>query len=1041
MEPPDEPTWGFCNNPNGIQKMTTLAKATSVRRAMRRFLYFIFVASILGYGAWVTPAAGQTGKGTITGTAKDSAGAPLPSTVIELQPLGRRVVSDDQGQFRISDVPAGEYTLSASYVGLNPFSATVKVEAGQTVNIDPALQVASQADQVVVTGERLQGEAEAINIERTSDEIVQVLPSRVINSLPNTNIADAVGRLPSVSLERDEGEGKYVQIRGTDPRLTNVTVNGVNLPSPEGVVRNIKLDAIPASLVERIEVFKTLSANMDADGIGGTVNLITRTPAEKPTYEFGGTFGHNPIQNGYNRGGLDGTFGKRFGVNKKLGFLLNGAWDQTNRGIDDLEPSQAVGSNPATGANLAFTNSEDRRSYDYYRTRYGFSTDIDYNLKPGSSVYVKGLYSDFHDYGDTIVYTPNSGTNIKSVNGSVITFDNAQDCVAVNQAADLTNPGSNPCSPGSYAYRHYVRRPDQQVYSFSTGARHDLSSTLITYEFGGSRSHNIGGQDFATTNFAAPTASYDNAGNLLPGSTGADLAVNLRNPYRPNFNALDGSNIYDPTQYQLTNTSFTHYIATQLNFQGAASVARRYSVHSHFGTFEMGIKIRNSHSNQSENDQIYNNNTANIPLNSVLGTYTNPTYYDGSFAVNGVDYGPTSSYNKITQSVLSNLSQFQLNQASSIRRSAGAFFDANERIYAGYLQNVISFGKLRLQTGVRFDAADTSFLANHIATADPNDPTVTATNPRITPITQSSGYFNALPSIQAQYLLEKNTNLRANFSQGIARPNIGDLVPTTIVDPNASPKTVTEGNPNLQPTKANNYDILIEHYFQPLGIIQGGYFYKQLSNPIYQTVSLLGPTDPNAGFRLLQTVNGPNAHIQGIELSWEQRFSFLPGFLSGFGVAANYSYTQSAVSFPANFSPSSPGGQGRIDHPALPRQAPNTWNAGFTYDKSRFSMRFAVSHNDANIQFYNYTHTDAATDKDPILGIKGPTGDVYFYAHTQFDIQGSYRLVKGLRFEASGLNLSNEVFGFYQGSPIYPIQREYYKPTFSVGMRWSSSSE
>src|ERR1700688_3122120 len=311
--------------------MTTLATVTSVRRAMRRFLYLIFVVSILGYGAWVAPAAGQSGKGTITGTAKDSAGAPLPSTQIELQPLGRRVVSDDQGQFRITDVPVGEYTLTASYVGLNAFSTTVKVEAGQTVNVDPTLQVASEADQVVVTGERLQGEAEAINIERSSDEIVQVLPARVINSLPNTNIADAVGRLPSVSLERDEGEGKYVQIRGTDPRLTNVTVNGVNLPSPEGAVRNIKLDAIPASLVERIEVFKTLSADQDADGIAGTVNLVTRTAGERPIYAFGGTGGYNPIQNGYGRGGFNGLFGKSFGVNKKFGFLLNGTFDKTHR--------------------------------------------------------------------------------------------------------------------------------------------------------------------------------------------------------------------------------------------------------------------------------------------------------------------------------------------------------------------------------------------------------------------------------------------------------------------------------------------------------------------------------------------------------------------------------------------------------------------------------------------------------------------------------------------------------------------------------------
>ncbi len=104
-------------------------------------------------------------------------------------------------------------------------------------------------------------------------------------------------------------------------------------------------------------------------------------------------------------------------------------------------------------------------------------------------------------------------------------------------------------------------------------------------------------------------------------------------------------------------------------------------------------------------------------------------------------------------------------------------------------------------------------------------------------------------------------------------------------------------------------------------------------------------------------------------------------------------------------------------------------------------MRFAVSHNDANIAFYNYTHTDAATDRDPILGINGPTGDVYFYTHTQFDIQGSFRIAKGLRFEASGLNLSNEVFGFYQGSTIYPVQREFYKPTVSLGFRWTSSSE
>jgi len=348
--------------------------------------------------------------------------------------------------------------------------------------------------------------------------------------------------------------------------------------------------------------------------------------------------------------------------------------------------------------------------------------------------------------------------------------------------------------------------------------------------------------------------------------------------------------------------------------------------------------------------------------------------------------------------------------------------------------NVISIGKLRLETGVRFDAAVTDFLTNTLTTnvdgqGNPLPPTVTLA-PR-----QSASYFNALPSIQAQYQLVKNTNLRLNYSQGLARPNVGDLVPTTVVDPNASPKTVTQGNPNLKPTKANNYDILIEHYFQPLGIIQGGYFYKQLSDPIYPTASTIPVGQPNAGFRLLQSINGPNAHIQGIEVSLDQHFSFLPGPLRGLGLTANYSYTQSRVTFPTTFD------GGRIDNAPLSRQAPNTWNISPTYDRGRLSVRFAISHNDANIAFYNYTHVDAATDRDPILGLRGPGGDVYFYAHTQYDIQGSYRVAKGLSFEASGLNLSNEVFGFYQGSGIYPIQREYYKPTVSFGFRWTSSPE
>src|SRR5712672_3272563 len=295
------------------------------------------------------PAVAQERKGSVTGMVKDEAGGALTSALVELQPLGRKMASDGQGQFRMTDVPAGEYTLTVSYVGFSSFTSTVRVDAGQGVNVDATLKIASVNDQVMVTAEQVGGEAEAINIERMADNIVQVLPSRVITSLPNTNVADAVGRLPSVTLERDEGEGKYVQIRGTEPRLTNMMINGVEVPSPEGQVRNIKMDAIPADLVDRIELSKTLSANQDADAIGGTVNLVTRTAGEKATYSLDGQGGYTQIQGGRTLGGFGGSAGKRFGMSKKFGVFLGGSFDRNNRGIDDMEPSQAIGVDPATG--------------------------------------------------------------------------------------------------------------------------------------------------------------------------------------------------------------------------------------------------------------------------------------------------------------------------------------------------------------------------------------------------------------------------------------------------------------------------------------------------------------------------------------------------------------------------------------------------------------------------------------------------------------------------------------------------------------------
>src|SRR6202790_1941101 len=374
---------------------------------MRKYFYFLLL-SVLLQNSSVRIAGAQERKGTITGHATDSNQDPLIGARVELQPLGETATTDSLGQFTISDVSPGKYVLTVSYLGFDPFSTEVTVGSGAVTNVDAVLQIATVSQEVIVRGERERGEIEALNREETADNIVQVLPEDVITSLPNTNIADAVGRLPSVSLERDEGEGKYVQIRGTEPRLTNVTVDGVHLPSPEAV-RNVKLDAIPADLVDSIEVNKTLSANQEGDAIGGSVNLVTKKATDQPYVTVLAMGGHTPIDGGRNLDQFGGTVGKRFGRKKRLGIMLSGSYDWDGRGYDDVEPAPGTTSvangDFADGVPVFF--GEDLRQFWYDRTRFGFGLSTDYKLGAGAFLYVRGIFSEFKDGGQNCIYTPN----------------------------------------------------------------------------------------------------------------------------------------------------------------------------------------------------------------------------------------------------------------------------------------------------------------------------------------------------------------------------------------------------------------------------------------------------------------------------------------------------------------------------------------------------------------------------------------------------------------------------------------------------------
>jgi hypothetical protein len=406
--------------------------------------------------------------GGVSGTIKDSSGAVLPGAQIELQ-NGPSAVSDGQGQFLITNVAPGTYTATVNYVGFAPSTMKVTVTASQTARLNVVLDVASKDDVVIVTVERAHGEAEAINEEKIADNILNVLPSEVITSLPNANIADAVGRLPGVTLERDEGEGKYVQIRGTEPRLANLTLDGVEVPSPETGVRQVKLDVIPADLIDSVQINKTLQANMNGDAIGGSVNLVTKKAGDRPTLSVYGLGGFTPIANTRSVYEFGGTAGERFGAQNRFGVMVSGSYDYNGRGIDDVEPAPwQVLTNGTTF--VPDITSVAIRQYLYDRKRYGFGGSTDYRLSDTSNLYVHALFSDFKDYGHRFEYILNTN--------------------------DTGIPGSNVPQ-----FTTEIRNPDFQVASLSVGANHVFGTTLINWQLAVGRAsmlHPIGGGESHT---------------------------------------------------------------------------------------------------------------------------------------------------------------------------------------------------------------------------------------------------------------------------------------------------------------------------------------------------------------------------------------------------------------------------------------------------------------------------------------------------------------------------------------------------------------
>ncbi|MDE2467113.1 MAG: carboxypeptidase regulatory-like domain-containing protein, partial [Alphaproteobacteria bacterium] len=637
---------------------------------MRRVLLapssvLLLLCALLG-----TSATAQTT--AISGTVTDVSRAALAGAEVLLQPGGMHAVTDNQGRFALNGVAPGKYTLTITYVGFAPYETGVTVVAGQATNASAVMQVSAASQQVLVTSAQSSGETEAINLERSTSNILDVIPAKVIASLPNTGVASAVGRLSSVTLERDEGAPKYVQVRGTEPRLSNTTIDGIALPSPEGGVRNVRLDTIPSDLVDSVQIYKMLEADQPGDAIGGSVNIQTKMAGDEPTLSVFGTGGFTPIINTVPVGSLGFTAGKRLGAAKKLGAMFSGSFDYNGRGIDDIEPL------PLVQAGQAQFSDMDIRQYYYDRRRGGGGLDLEYKLSPNSRLWARSLFSQFDDWGHRYDYA----------------------------LATLNSQNSNAGEHNLYTER---RLQGFQIADLILGGDHAVGKWSFNWEGSVVRSemkNPINGGE-AINSFAV---KVDQNGNLVTPSncqyTGAP------DPHLPQFNSACFSELYNTDLYTLQSVSDTfHGKASQLNLQGSASAGRSYTVGGHLGLLQFGGWFSNAHKfdDSYEYDyvpQILVNNANNgslsndsgISMTQFVDNFHNSHYYNGAYPYgHGIGWGATNKF------LETHLGDFMVTNTKGGNPNN---FDLVEKVSAGYIMNTLDWGRFNLIAGLRLEGTN-----------------------------------------------------------------------------------------------------------------------------------------------------------------------------------------------------------------------------------------------------------------------------------------------------------------------------------------------
>jgi TonB-dependent receptor len=955
--------------------------------------YILFFVSI----ACVNSIFGQTTyhlKGTISDSASDEL---LPGAAIKINDTESWTISDLNGDFNIKNIKQEKIQLHISYVGYQTKEVTVFLPDFVNQKFHLKLKpVSTKLEQVEVKAV-VSSQVKALMDQMNAENIKNVISAKQIAEFPDVNAAETLQRIPGVTLQRDKGEGRFVQLRGTPPEYTNFNINGEQIPSPEGGVRFVGLDVISSDQVEFIEVSKVLTPDMDADAIGGSVNIITKM-ARSSQPEIGASFsgGYSNLRGTNNYQGQF-SFSQRTG---KFGFSMSANYYLNNQGADNMEFQYIKGplwgtSNQEDGSNNYHVLFEEfqLRHYNITRKRVGLNSTFDYQVSPDSKFYIRGMYNRFSDHETRrrVIYT-------------------LEDAVTENYYLY-----------GGVERDLKDRTKIQGIGTVNIGGEHSFNRIDIDYECA-----------YALASMNTPdylTIAFDNPGQAI--YTQIDI-VDDEWPVIVYPNPDNASNATNYAEYEFDELRLENSEVIDENLTAKANMKFSYLTNFGMGYFKFGGKARQKVKERDIGAQIFTRyfsedvpgHTGTAPENLLT------ELYDGFAETNllnqnyVVDYVPSPN---LTRDFLEYYPQhFYLNKNDTKDNTFSEDYKANEFIYAGYGMFCHTYKNLMILGGARYEFTQIDYLGNKvIKDRRGNFESLTDSTDQ-----RENSFF--LPQIQLKYTLNNRTNIRAAITKTFSRPNFEDVLPYK----NEERDNIDLGNPDLAFPVSINIDLLGEKYGMDGSVISGGLFYKKIDKYIYYYRISGYSSDPSSGGglkRIEVPLNGNRAFVYGTELLSQFKFKILPGFLSNFGLYLNYTYTLSEAYINQRYSrnedsPTFILGESFFEdlyHISeeekipLPGQARHNANLALFYDSDKIYLKISANYHD---RFLNALGEDSELDE-------------YYSSAWHLDLTMNYSVNQSIKVFADCKNLTNAPLKHYLGNGNRMLKNEYYSWWMRLGVK------